>query len=170
MLITIKPWFHEDKWSLLAFCPPHESTFYISTSLLLSILDRQKPTRFASFRFQSLELLAKVWAKSPTQDISVPCLIWPSGGWHQDGKSAKLASLQLLNNSMPTLTGVGNQCECLTKFLQVFHFWHAKPRPKKKKMHFNSHAQFRSWYKLWLVKKNNIYVNWHIRNWNDTYY
>ena len=48
-------------------------------------------------------------------------------------------------------------CVCLTNFLQVFHFWHAKTLTKKKKnlqkKHIDWHTQFRSWHVLWLVKK-----------------
>ena len=36
-------------------------------------------------------------------------------------------------------------------------------------MEANWHVQFRIWHVVWLVKKNR-HVNWHISNWNDTYY
>ena len=48
------------------------------------------------------------------------------------------------------------QCVCLTKFLQVSHFWHAKTCTKYNwKMHVNWHAQLRSWHLLWLVENIN---------------
>ena len=61
-----------------------------------------------------------------------------------------------------------HQCICLTKFLQVFLFWHAKTCTKNKCTSIDTHIlEVDTYCDLWRKK---THVNWHTRNWNDTYY
>ena len=58
------------------------------------------------------------------------------------------------------------QFTCLTKFLQVFSLLTHKNLHKKKCTSIDT----RILEVLWLVKEKNTHVNWHTRNWNDTFY
>ena len=74
--------------------------------------------------------------------------------WEESGdREAKEKKVNSDVRFMSILACKANQAVFLTKFLQDFHFWHAKTHKKTKKLHVNSHAQFRRWHVLWLMKK-----------------
>ena len=90
-----------------------------------------------------------------------PLIFFPHSAFHcklcKDENVARLLRWSFsddeLDSGMITVVYIeseGEQCVCLTKFLQAFHFRHTKWKKKKK---VNWHAQFRSWHVLWLVKK-----------------
>ena len=66
------------------------------------------------------------------------------------------------------LQGGSKQCICLTKFLQVFLFWHAIFAQK-----MNARQLTRTFEKSTRIvscEEKKTRVNWHIRNWNDMCY
>ena len=89
-----------------------------------------------------------------------------TSGW-SSGCSANLANWVLLQQ------GPCAWSSCMlffAKFLQKFHFWHTETRQEKKRKctSIDTHdIEVDTYCDLWRKK---THVNWHARNWNDTYY